>query len=87
MEEVIGEAYLDARTGGILHRQCTVMEYKEILSGGDLAVLRYLAERNLAALSILSVKEKDAKRIFNILHAFSVHHLGYEAKALGMMQK
>jgi len=86
-EEVTGEAYLDAGGGGILHRQCSVREYKGILSGGDLAVLRYFAERNLSAVSRLSVKEEDAMRIFDILHPFSVHHLGYESKALGMIKR
>ncbi len=87
MEEVRGEAFLDARGGGILHRQCTAGERKGILSGGDLAVLRYYAERSLSAVSKLSVKEKDAKRIFDVLHPFSVHHLGYESKALKMMKR
>ncbi|MCJ7498940.1 hypothetical protein MUP29_01675, partial [bacterium] len=59
--------------------------YKGILSGGDLAVLRYLSERSLSAVSRLSVKEEDAMRIFDILHPFSTHHLGYESKALKMM--
>jgi hypothetical protein len=84
---VAGEAYLDAGGGGILHRQCSTGEYKGVLSGGDLAVLRYLAERNLAAVSRLSVKEEDAMRIFDILHPFSAHHLGYESKALKMIQR
>jgi recombinational DNA repair protein (RecF pathway) len=86
-EEVMGEACLDAGTGGILHRQCSTIQYKDILSGGDLAVLRYLAERGLSAVSNLSVREKDAKRIFDVLHPFSVHHLGYESKALGMIKR
>ena len=87
MEEVSGEAYLDAGGGGILHRQCSAREYKGILSGGDLAVLRYLSERSLSAVSRLSVKEEDAMRIFDILHPFSAHHLGYESKALKMIQR
>jgi len=86
-QEVGGEAYLDARAGGILHRQCSAGEYKRVLSGGNLATLRYLAERSLSAVSNLSVKEKDAKHIFDVLHTFSVHHLGYESKALGMMKR
>lgn len=86
-EEVIGEAYLDAGGGGILHRQCSSREYKGVLSGGNLAVLRYLSERSLSAVSNLSVKEEDAMRIFDVLHSFSVHHLGYESKALGMMKR
>jgi DNA repair protein RecO (recombination protein O) len=86
-EEVMGEACLDAGTGGILHRQCSAIEYRDILSGGDLAVLRYLAERGLSAVSNLSVREKDARRIFDVLHPFSVHHLGYESKALGMIKR
>jgi DNA repair protein RecO (recombination protein O) len=86
-EVVMGEAYLDAGTGGILHRHCSAREYKSILSGGDLAVLRYLAERGLSAVSRLSVKEEDAMRIFDVLHPFSVHHLGYESKALKMIQR
>ena len=87
MEEVTGEANLDAGGGGILHRQCSVREYKGILSGGDLAVLRYLAERSLSAVSRLSVKEEDAMRIFDVLHPFSIHHLGYESKALKMIKR
>ena len=86
-EEVVGEAYLDPGRGGILHRKCSAREYKSILSGGDLAVLRYFSERNLDSVSRLSVKEEDARRVFDILHGFSVHHLGYESKALGMIQR
>jgi DNA repair protein RecO (recombination protein O) len=87
MEEVHGDAYLDAGGGGVLHRQCSVNEYNGLLSGGDLAVLRYYAERSLSAVSKLSVREEDATRIFNVLHPFSVHHLGYESKALEMMRR
>jgi DNA repair protein RecO (recombination protein O) len=85
MKEVTGEAYLDARGGGILHTQCSVREYKGVLSAGDLAVLRYLSDRGLSASSKLSVNVEDSVRIFNVLHPFSVHHLGYESKALKMM--
>jgi DNA repair protein RecO (recombination protein O) len=87
MEVMGGEGYLDAGRGGVLHRQCSAGEYKGILSGGDLAVLRYLSERSLSAVSRLSVKEEDAMRIFDILHPFSAHHLGYESKALKMIQR
>jgi DNA repair protein RecO (recombination protein O) len=86
-ETVEGDAHLDTRGGGIVHRQCSTMEYAGTLSGGDMAVLRYFARRDLAAVSKLAVKEGDAKRVFHILHPFSVHHLGYEAKALGMLRK
>lgn len=86
-EELTGEAYLDAGGGGILHRNCAAREYGGILSGGDLAVLRYFSERSLSAVSRLLVKEEDAMRIFDILHIFSVHHLGYESKALKMIQR
>lgn len=86
-EEVTGEAHLDAKGGGILHPQCSAGEYKGILSGGDLAVLRYLAERSLLAVSRLSVKEEDAMRVFDVLHPFSAHHLGYESKALKMIER
>ena len=86
-EAVAGEAHLDTRGGGIVHRKCSTMEYVGVLSGGDLAVLRYLAQRELSAISRLSIKEEDALRVFNILHPFSVHHLGYESKALGMLRK
>ena len=84
---VTGEAHLDTRGGGIVHRQCSAMENVGALNGGDLAVLRYFAYRELSAISKLSLKETDAQRVFNILHPFSVHHLGYEAKALGMLRK
>lgn len=87
MGEVSGEARLDAGSGGILHSQCATREYRGILSGGDLAVLRYFARKNLTTAARLSVKEEDAIRIFDILHPFTVHHLGYESKALGMMQR
>ena len=86
MQEVAGEAFLDARSGGIYHGQCAAREYEGILSRGDLAVLRYYAGRELSAASKLSVKEEDARRIFGILHPFAVHHLGYEAKALRMLR-
>jgi DNA repair protein RecO (recombination protein O) len=86
-ETVSGEAHLDTRGGGIVHRQCTTMEYVGVLSGGDLAVLRYCAQRKLSAISKLLIKEEDALRVFNLLHPFSVHHLGYEAKALKMLKK
>jgi len=83
---VTGEAYLDVGAGGILHAQCSARDDKGILSGGDLGMLRYLSDRSLSASSKLSVKEEDAMRIFNVLHPFSVHHLGYESKALKMMK-
>lgn len=85
--ETDGEVYLDPGAGGVVHRKCSTLEHKGILSGGDLAVLRYFAERDLSTVSRLSVREEDAMRIFDILHPFSVHHLGYEAKALGMMER
>ena len=86
-KEVSGEARLDSGGGGVLHRQCSAVEHEGILSGGDLAVLRYVTERSLASLSRLQVREEDAQRIFELLHTFSVHHLGYESKALGMMRR
>ena len=86
LQEVTREACLDAGGGGILHKSCAAREYEEILTAGDLAVLRYFALRDLDAASKLSVKDGDAKRIFEILHPFAVHHLGYEAKALRMMR-
>lgn len=85
-ETVAGEAHLDTRGGGIVHRQCSTMENIGVLSGGDLAVLRYFSQRELSAISKLSIKEEDALRVFKILHPFSVHHLGYEAKALRMLK-
>ena len=70
-----------------LNQRGIAMENVGALNGGDLAVLRYFAYRELSAISKLSLKETDAQRVFNILHPFSVHHLGYEAKALGMLRK
>jgi DNA repair protein RecO (recombination protein O) len=86
-ETVTGEAHLDTRGGGIVHRQCSTVQYDTVLSGGDLAVLRYFAQRELSAIPRLFIKEEDAQRVFDILHPFSVHHLGYEAKALRMLRK
>lgn len=85
--EAGGEVFLDPGRGGIFHRRCTSMEYRGVLTAGDLAILGYLAKCDLDAVSRLSVREEDAMRIFRILHPFSVHHLGYEAKALGMLER
>jgi len=88
-QSVAGDACLDVAGGGILHASCApgVGGREGLFSGGDLAVLRYLSDRNLAASVKLSVKEEDAVRIFNVLHPFSVHHLGYESRALRMMRR
>lgn len=84
---VTKEAYLDVKEGGVFHSTCSSTGSEATLTGGDLAVLRYLAKRDLSAVSRLSIKEGDALRVFEILHPFAIHHLGYEAKALKMLKK
>jgi DNA repair protein RecO (recombination protein O) len=83
--EVVGEVCMDPRGGGVVHRHCSSVEYGQVLSAGDLAVLRYISGKGLAGVDKLQVPEDEAKRLFHIVHSFSVHHLGYEAKALGML--
>jgi DNA repair protein RecO (recombination protein O) len=85
-EEVTGDVYLDERSGGVTHRTCLSGEYKGALTSGDLAVLRYLYGKSLSRASKLSIREQDAVRVFELLHPFTVHHLGYRSGALEMMK-
>lgn len=85
-QNVTGEAHLEVNRGGVIHAGCLTREHSNFLSGGDLAVLRYLAQKDLSAVAKLSIKEEDAMRIFDILHTFSAYHLGYESKALTMLR-
>lgn len=84
--DITGPAYMDASAGGILHQECSTREYRGALTAGDLSVLRFLSRKSLKAVSNLSLGEEDARRIFQTLHPFSVHHLGYESRALGMIK-
>jgi DNA repair protein RecO (recombination protein O) len=86
LDKIEKDAVLDSRQGGVIHRHCCDMERGPRLAAGDLAALRFLSTRDLDRTVKLTVRNEDAKRIFEILHRFAVHHLGYESKALKMLK-
>lgn len=85
-EPVRGDVLIQTVDGGVVHRGCTAVETSGCLTGGDLAVLRYISSREPDAVSKLTIREEDARRVFKELHRFSVHHLGYESRALTMLE-
>jgi DNA repair protein RecO (recombination protein O) len=86
LDKIEKDAVLDSRQGGVIHRHCCDMDRGSRLAAGDLAALRFLSTRDLDHTVKLTVRDEDAKRIFEVLHRFSVHHLGYESKALKMLK-
>jgi DNA repair protein RecO (recombination protein O) len=85
LEAIEKGALLDSRRGGMVHDHCCEIEAGPKLAAGDLATLRYLSTRELKHTKKLAVRNEDAKRIFELIHRFAVHHLGYESRALKML--
>jgi DNA repair protein RecO (recombination protein O) len=85
LEKIENGAQLDARRGGMVHDHCCGTEVGPGLAAGDLATLRFLSTRELDHTRKLRVGKEDARRIFELVHLFAVHHLGYESRALKML--
>lgn len=73
----MNEVVIDPTRGGFSHAECWDGEPEATLSLGDLNILRFILEKNLASLTRLSVDEKRARKVFMQVNRFSVHHLGF----------
>ncbi|UCG38817.1 MAG: DNA repair protein RecO C-terminal domain-containing protein, partial [bacterium] len=76
---------LDPREGGVVHLDCAPVRDDLRLTVGDLSAVKFASSRDLSAVGNLVVKEDQAWRIFSSIHAFAVHHLGYESRALRLV--
>ena len=72
--------------GGVMHPECAPEHGGLKIEAGDLATLRFLAERPFTTLNKLKVDEARAKLIFDAVHRFSRHHLGFEPRALSALK-
>lgn len=76
------DVVIDPPEGGFSHAACSRFEPEEVLSQGDLNLIRFITTRNLNSLSRLSVDEKRAEGIFRQLCRFSMHHLGFTPRTI-----
>jgi DNA repair protein RecO (recombination protein O) len=80
--ELTGKAAISPREGGLLHPDCSQDSDLKELESGDIATLRFVAQRRLQALGRLKIDDASANRLFRAVHSFAVHHLGFEPKTV-----
>lgn len=83
--EITGKSFISPPKGGLLHPECSSGAGNEELTYGDLATLRFIAEKPMDSIGRLSIADGSAGRIFGELNRFSVHHLGFETKSLRVL--
>ncbi|MBN2123222.1 MAG: DNA repair protein RecO, partial [Deltaproteobacteria bacterium] len=66
--------------GGFCHGACLPGDEDSLFFPGDMNILRFILDKDLAALPRLGVEEGRAKILFTELHQFSIHHLGFSPK-------
>ena len=80
--DITGRSSISPPKGGLLHPECSSGAGNEELTSGDLATLRFIAGKPMNSIGRLSIADGSAGRILPGLNRFSVHHLGFETKAL-----
>jgi DNA repair protein RecO (recombination protein O) len=80
--EMTGKAAVSPQEGGLLHPDCSPGGDLKELESGDLATLRFVAQRRLQVLDRLKIDDASASRLFRAVHSFAVHHLGFEPKTV-----
>lgn len=77
-EPVTGEGVLDNFSGGVAHAGClSGAAPQRSLTGGDLATLRFLAQRPLERVWSLAVQAQQARPLFETMAGFAHYHLGF----------
>ncbi|UCF29943.1 MAG: DNA repair protein RecO [bacterium] len=82
-----GEALLSPMDGGAVHPACARSAGVQVLQAGDMAFLAFAAKRRIESLSNLKPDPESAERLFQALHTFAVHHLGFEPRSFKMLGK
>ncbi len=80
-----GKAVFSPREGGVLHVKCTGQGSQPQISAGDLAFLRFITNRSLHSLGNLKLNEAKSSQLFRIVHPFTTHHLGFEPRAIKVL--
>jgi DNA repair protein RecO (recombination protein O) len=82
---LVKDVVIDPPGGGFSHAGCCQGERDNMLSAGDLNILRFIMTRNLSSLKRLAIDETRARKIFRELSRFSAHHLGFTPRTAGTL--
>jgi DNA repair protein RecO (recombination protein O) len=77
-QEVDGEGVLENFAGGLVHPECLTGPAEDpVLSGGGIAMLRFIVGKPLKSVWNLAMRPEESESIFRLVSGFAHHHMGF----------